>query len=201
MMSDKAINQLAGKLETVFENIYRERMSDMPLINPALQVKAIGFQRWQDGYLGILITPWFMNLMLLPSEPGQWADRTELSTRKLPFPSGQYEFITGIDEQMGTYMMCSLFSPMFEFADQQAAIETAEAAMIGLMQAEAADDTDVEARHIEQIWNGETDKDSLQNTRKTSQSDIHRPTLKEKLDKPVSRRELLRGALMLEDDQ
>lgn len=200
-MSDKAIPQLAGKLETVFEKIYRERMSDMPLVNPALQVKAIGFQPWQDDYLGILITPWFMNLMLLPGKPDQWAGRAELSTQKFAFPSGQYEFITGIDEDIGVYMMCSLFSPMFEFADQQAAIETAEAALAGLMQAEATDDTDAEARNIEKIWNGETDKDSLQNTQKTSQSDVNRPTLKEKLDKPVSRRELLRGALMLEDEQ
>jgi hypothetical protein len=90
---------------------------------------------------------------------------------------------------------------MFEFANQEAAIETAEAAINGLMQTEANDDTDAEARNIEQIWHGEIDKDSLSDTQKTSQSDIKRPTLKEKLDKPVSRRELLRGALMMEDEK
>jgi [NiFe] hydrogenase assembly HybE family chaperone len=201
MISDKDISELAGKLETVFDSIYRERMSDMPLVNPELQVKAVGFQRWQGDYLGVLTTPWFMNLMLLPGEPEQWADRAELSKQKLAFPSGQYEFITGVDEDMGVYMMCSLFSPMFQFADQQAAIETAEAAINGLMQAEANDDTDAEARNIEQIWHGEIDKDSLSDTQKTSPSDIKRPTLKEKLDKPVSRRELLRGALMMEDEK
>ena len=46
--------------------IQRERMADIPLLNPALEVQAVGFSVWEAYCLGVLITPWFMNLMLLP---------------------------------------------------------------------------------------------------------------------------------------
>ena len=50
-----------------FERIGAEQMRDLPIYNHAIDVEAIGFHPWGPGFIGVLITPWFMNLMLLPS--------------------------------------------------------------------------------------------------------------------------------------
>ena len=104
------------------------------MLNPALEVKAVGFRGWRGRCLGVLITPWFMNLMLLPAEGDEW-EELQIGTRQLHnLPSGDYEFILGEEAGIGRYLSCSLFSPMFEFADQGAALATAEAVMTALMQ-------------------------------------------------------------------
>ena len=96
------------------------------MINIRLGIHAIGFQRWQNNFMGILITPWFMNLVLLPVHEDDWSDMVELSKHSHAFPSGVYEFLVCYDSDIGYYQICSLFSPMFEFPDDAVAIETAE---------------------------------------------------------------------------
>ena len=49
----------------MFSRIQAERMADVPLLNPALTVETVGFRLWQDSWLGVLITPWSMNLLAL----------------------------------------------------------------------------------------------------------------------------------------
>jgi len=126
-------------LESVFDQVHRERMVDMPMVNPALRVQAVGFAPWQGGSIGVLITPWCMNLMHLP--PADVAGALQPGgKRQLAFPSGIYEFIGGEASGLGRYEMCSLFSPMFDFPDQAVAVATAQEAMSGLMAADAPDD-------------------------------------------------------------
>jgi [NiFe] hydrogenase assembly HybE family chaperone len=50
------------------------------------------------------------------------------------FPAGVFEFIGSRDAQLGEYQACSLFSPMFDFADQQTACDTALAALQALFE-------------------------------------------------------------------
>ena len=52
-----------------FERIGRESMRGLPFYNEALSVEAVGFERFGDAWLGVLITPWFMNLMLVSDQP------------------------------------------------------------------------------------------------------------------------------------
>ena len=122
----------ATALETTFRHIHRHHMQDMPMVNPALQVEAVGFRPWNGHWLGVLITPWFMNLMLLPRVPGAWQPIGERESRHYVFPAGVFEFIGGRDDALGDYQACSLFSPMFEFATQAGAHDTAVAALAAL---------------------------------------------------------------------
>ena len=122
-----------SRLETTFAQIQEERMQDVPIINTTLRVEAVDFRRYQGYWLGVMITPWFMNLMLLPADDSDWSDLQELSEQSHVFPSGRYTFIVGRESSLGTYKSCSLFSPMFEFADQVAAVDTAHAVMEALM--------------------------------------------------------------------
>lgn len=53
-------------VKAVFEHIAVMRMRGLPIVNPALGVEALSFRRWAGEWLGVLITPWSLSLMLLP---------------------------------------------------------------------------------------------------------------------------------------
>ncbi|MBY4677394.1 [NiFe]-hydrogenase assembly chaperone HybE [Marinobacterium arenosum] len=133
-----------AQLEQRYRQIEREQMAGLPMLNPALSVRALGFREFEGRRLGALLTPWFMNLMLLPGEDDRWCEGDSGEKRRLLLPSGSYEFIHGWDAHFGGYCACSLFSPVFEFADQAAAEATAGAALAALFQA-AEPATDVPA--------------------------------------------------------
>lgn len=128
----------AGALAEAFADIAATRMADFPLLNPALRVEAIGFARAPDGHwTGILITPWSLNLLRLPGAEG-WPATRPGGSHDWRFASGDYAFIVAEEARLGTYHLCSLFSPVQEFADHEAARLTALAALAALDQAPAA---------------------------------------------------------------
>jgi len=192
-------------LETTFNSIYKERMNDVPIINDKIEVHVVGFQYWQNSYLCVMITPWFMNLMLLPSEEENWDDMRETTSNKHTFPSGNYQFLVGYEPDIGKYQMCSLFSPMFEFTCNDAAVETAEIVIKELMNIENVEEVDIDSKQLEAIWDGtEEHPDKIEAREAAAKAKAEAPPrmpLKEKMEQPVSRRRLLRGALMLDDDK
>jgi [NiFe] hydrogenase assembly HybE family chaperone len=116
-------------LEQAFAEIHRSRMAGLPLLHPGLRVQALDFQPLPDRpelAVGVLITPWFMNLVGLPLSdraaavlppPGQPLD-LDLADRR-------FRFFGGEEAGLGRYLAASLFSPMHSFADQAAAVATA----------------------------------------------------------------------------
>lgn len=135
---------LTAELEATFDRIRVERMADVPILNSAVAVEAVGFEPLGKGdrtdgdeLVGVLITPWFMNLMLVPVDPDAPAAESPGETSLRSFPAAEFEFIAGFEEGFGSYRMCSLFSPMFDFADHEAASETAAAVMDGIMRPKA----------------------------------------------------------------
>lgn len=129
----------AARLESAFRAIAADRMRGLPVVNEALEVEAVGFSPWGAYWLGVLVTPWSMNLMLLPGEPARWASLPLGKKVAYRFPAGVYDFVSGRDAAVGEYQACSLFSPMFEFADHAAARLTAQAALAALFDAAHAD--------------------------------------------------------------
>jgi len=144
---------LEAHLEAAFRDIAATRMAGVPVLNPRLQVRALGFEPCADEAgmsLGVLLTPWFMNLLRWPlAEQGAEAEGAEgakgaegpgvgsagaLSVPLLrPGHTGEREIggqrltFTGAElPGLGCFEQCSLFSPMFEFADQAAAVATAQ---------------------------------------------------------------------------
>jgi [NiFe] hydrogenase assembly HybE family chaperone len=118
----------AATLEAIYRRIGEHSMRDLPIYNDALAVEAIGFAADDGAISGILITPWFMNLMLLPSD-GSLATRALGSSFSHDFPVGALDFTVGAIEGLGRIASCSLFSPMFEFSDMAMARANAEAAI------------------------------------------------------------------------
>lgn len=142
-LTDAEPHAIAAKLEAAFERVHRERMHDVPILNAALGIKAVGTRAVEAGWLSALVTPWFINLMLLPRTPGQTEDYRALrlgSTVVHSFPAGGFEFIVGEEGDLGRYQMCSLFSPVLEFESHGAALITAESAIAVLFDARLAPD-------------------------------------------------------------
>ena len=87
-----------------------------------------------DGPLsavGILITPWFMNLVCF-SLARQDQPALVGSSRTYVVGTQGFDFIAAHEERFGSYAACSLFSPMFEFKDQATAVATAVAVLAEL---------------------------------------------------------------------
>ncbi|WP_042694316.1 [NiFe]-hydrogenase assembly chaperone HybE [Azospirillum sp. B506] len=121
-----------ARLEAAFREIHIAQMRGMPIVNDALAVKALGFRRHGGRWLGALVTPWFLNLILLPGEDDEWSALVPGAKELIEFPSGWYEFVHANRKSVGAYKACSLFSPMFEFASMLQATETASAALVSL---------------------------------------------------------------------
>jgi [NiFe] hydrogenase assembly HybE family chaperone len=122
----------SAALQARFEHIRRGAMQGMPMLNETLSVRAVGFRPWREHWLGVLVTPWFMNLVLMPRQVQHWHPLTERESRPFVFPAGVFEFIGAMDTELGGYAACSLFSPMFEFVDAAAAEATALASLDAL---------------------------------------------------------------------
>lgn len=129
----KNSEQISDTLEAIFNEILAERMRGLPIVNAVLSVQAVGFKRFGEDWCGVLITPWFMNLLLLPGADSIWRNQQAGTKIDKFFPYGTFEFTLASEVQLGTYALCSLFSPMFQFENQAAALAAAQAAVQGLL--------------------------------------------------------------------
>jgi [NiFe] hydrogenase assembly HybE family chaperone len=111
-----------------FQTIFRKHMQDLPIVNPNLQVEAVDFREYEGGQLGVLITPWFMNLVVLPDNES-WADSPQGSTSNINFPSGAIEFTTSQDEMLGTFLTAVLFRTVSDIPGQSMARKIASQVM------------------------------------------------------------------------
>ena len=119
-------------LSQAFNRIRHTRMTGLPFLNPALHVEAVGFRPWENRVVGVLLTPWCMNLVVFPGADKDFRTLGADVQQTWVFPSGDYDFMGGEEMECGPFHFCSLFSPMAEFDDQGAARATAEAVLDAL---------------------------------------------------------------------
>lgn len=129
---EAALAAAVAALEADFREIWSAKMRGLPMVNPALHVKAVGFRAEGGDWLGVLVAPWFMNLVLLPGPGRDWSGLVPGEKEAIAFPSGEYEFLHNVRELTGGYKACSLFSPMADFSSQLQAEEVARAVMVAL---------------------------------------------------------------------
>lgn len=132
-----ALTARVQALQALFRHVESTRMAGVPVLNRALCVEAVGFEpvAGEPGEapaaMGVLLTPWFMNLVWLPLQP----EATEAGVgraRLRRIGDTSFEFIGGHEPGLGAYEACSLASPMFDFADQDQARATARAVLAEL---------------------------------------------------------------------
>lgn len=128
-----------------YQAIYEERMRDLPIVNPRLAVEAVGFEQWDEQDLGVLITPWFMNLVLLP-DSDTLADFPQGEQVQCQFPSGPCDLTVYQDEELGTYLAAVLFRTVADFPDQAVARAVAEEALANILAEPPEKDTGTVSR-------------------------------------------------------
>ena len=123
----------SSDLAARFREIHEQRMQGLPFLNAQLNVEAIEFREFQDFEIGVLITPWFVNLILLPgADVGSGIDQGHKINAC--FPSGDIEFTAAQDEVLGLYFSAVLFSTVANIPDQSTARDLATEVMKGLFE-------------------------------------------------------------------
>ncbi|WED21725.1 [NiFe]-hydrogenase assembly chaperone HybE [Vibrio sp. JC009] len=125
-MPQNFIENPASQIEKVFTDIHHHQMNDLPFINDKLEVKTVGFALYEGDWLGVLLTPWTLSIMLLPGEGREWRSFDMGEKVGIQLPAGDYTFIYGEHEQLGHYLSCSVQSPVQDFGSQEDAVRVAE---------------------------------------------------------------------------
>ena len=118
------IKAATAQLVAHFRKIHTERMLDMPFLNSRLEVGAVGFREFGEHAVGVLVTPWFMNLVLLPGEQ-EWSQLAQGSVVEVALPGSDIEFNVSHDDDFGTHLSAALFSSVADFPDQDTAVAIA----------------------------------------------------------------------------
>lgn len=91
-------------------------MRDLPIYNDKIAIEATGFRPFGDGeLLGVVLTPWFMNMITLPIEPVPMNMAEIGRTVSIELPAGKRAFVVGGDGTIGLYKAHSLHSPVLNF--------------------------------------------------------------------------------------
>ncbi|WP_375751792.1 [NiFe]-hydrogenase assembly chaperone HybE [Vibrio sp. HN007] len=124
-MPQNYIDNPSSIIEEVFGQIHQNQMNEMPFVNEKLQVKAVGFSEYEGDWLGVLLTPWTLSIMLLPGEDRDWREFDIGEKVGIRLPAGDYNFIYGEHENLGHYLSCSVQSPVQDFTSQEDALRVA----------------------------------------------------------------------------
>ena len=139
-------------VEAFYTRVWREQMADLPFVNPALRVEAVGFRTVGGDWVGVLITPWFINLFLLPGGGTLWLDLPSGEQRRVAFPVGELDFIADNNPDpeapITAYQYCPLIHPVQHLPDQATAREAAEAALRALFAPPPAAEPELETSPV-----------------------------------------------------
>ena len=123
----------ADAVEEAYFRIYRERMTNVPVQNPALSTEAVDFQRWQGHWLGVLVTSWHMSVLLVPGQEAGWESVGDNQRRFVKFPAGDFAFLGSDEPEIGEFQSCALFAGMGQFVSQSDAVLAARASLMALL--------------------------------------------------------------------
>jgi [NiFe] hydrogenase assembly HybE family chaperone len=187
------LETLSRQIEDAFKRIEIEQMQGIPLLNPALRVESIGFLIYRDRPLGVIITPWMMNLVLLPGEDDDWSELRVGDKLYHRLPANEYRFMVNEIEGIGICQTHSIYSPMHEFMNQDHAVAAATSFMQTLMvEVERPDQDPHDEELLGRILRGEekvgSDIDDLATKEQKPEA------LESAPERLMTRRELLRGS-------
>ena len=119
----------ASLIEAGFSQVAEESMRGLPFYNSAISVKTCGFQIFDNQWIGTVLTPWMLNVIILPG-PDQIWDKRQIGSRVgLELPYGNMTFVVGQMEKLGQYLACSLLSPLDKHLTAEQGVKLAEDSM------------------------------------------------------------------------
>ena len=117
-----------------------ERTEPLP-VNPRLNCTSVGFTRCKGDWLGVVITPWFMDLVLLPGGGILWGDIPPGQRRYIELAQGAVAFTAAEEPCLGAYQHAPLVSTVASLPDMAAAITLANQVMLEICGDRIADVT------------------------------------------------------------
>jgi [NiFe] hydrogenase assembly HybE family chaperone len=197
------LQQISATMEQTFKRILTENMQGIPILNPMIEVQALGFQEWQGRVLGVIITPWLMNLVLLPAEGEDWSQMELGHKQPHEFPSRSYKFMINDIEGIGPCQTYSMCSPMRDFSTHQQAVQVAQDFLDGLMvETKPTEEDLVDEELLGRVMKGEDTSDidlsqfdKIEPVLAESSGNLNPAEVQVKVEKKLSRRDLLRGNL------
>lgn len=128
-------------LAEAYRRVAERGLSKLPGYNARLAVEAVGFRDWEGHRLGVLIAPWFMNLVLLPGPEDDWSELVRFESTEWKFPADKIIFHPSAMEDAGLHLTASLFTDLRGFPDQDTARAVGQEVLRQLFEgAETAED-------------------------------------------------------------
>lgn len=138
--TDPLIARLTA-LEEAHRYVAATDMAGLGLCNTRLAVETVGFRPFGTGWIGCLITPWTLNVVLLPGDTGQWAGLNDGDKELLETPAGQFAVTAARLGALGVAMTIPSVSDMHVFPGQDDARAACFAALDALLLPKAEDGT------------------------------------------------------------
>jgi [NiFe] hydrogenase assembly HybE family chaperone len=106
---------------------YRRWQATLASGHPGISVDIAGFRRYRGDWIGAVVTPWFIHLLLLPGGGELWRDLPADSSLRVGFPAGDLELLgeRNDDPDLPAAFFATILAPVDELADQDAALRTA----------------------------------------------------------------------------
>lgn len=101
-------------------------------LNPHLGFACVGFTRVHGDWLGVVITPQFVDIVLLPGGGSLWGDIPAGQRRYVDLSHATLAFVAAEDPCLGPYQHAALVSELSALPDMAAAIRLAEQFMSGI---------------------------------------------------------------------
>ena len=111
-------------LETHFEHVQQRHMQGLAILNPRLAVEVVGVRELDTHQVCVLITPWFMNLVIR-STTDHWGDSEQGDLVSIDLPGETLDFTVSDVDGIGRILTAVLFRSMVDFPDQKTAREIA----------------------------------------------------------------------------
>ena len=101
----------ATLLVAQYERIAREQMQGLPFYHATMPIVA-ECVLYEDQWLGCVLTPWMLSLVVLPGPDQLWPVRSNSDRLALQLPCGNLTFMVGELPETGQLLSCSLMSPL-----------------------------------------------------------------------------------------
>ncbi|EKN6387993.1 hydrogenase-2 assembly chaperone [Yersinia enterocolitica] len=116
----------AALLEQVFGQVAADEMRGLPFYRDHIPLRACGFQLFEQQWIGALLTPWMLSLVVLPGPQQSWQCRAVGERLMLALPCGGISFTVSEIAGCGQYLSRSLMSPLDTSLSAERALQLAE---------------------------------------------------------------------------
>ena len=94
-----------------YQHIAQQEMANLPFYRAEMPIK-VEMQEYEGQWLGTVLTPWMLSVVILPGPDQVWPRRALGERIALSLPRGDMTFMVGELPQTGQLLSCSLMSPI-----------------------------------------------------------------------------------------